>query len=118
MKELAREKALSRGWRAGVLGVMAAGFGLMILLNLFPAGVVQLYDVVQNGYAHARSLDFAMHGFFHKSEWVRVIGDMTFIRAGTLPVLLGTILSVKAILTGGSSPAVAGQPALETHHAR
>ncbi len=94
------------------------GLGLMILLNLFPAGVFQLYDVVQNGYAHARSLDFTMHGFFHKSEWVRVIGDMTFIFVGTLPVLLGTVLSVKAILTGGSSPAVAGQPALETHHAR
>lgn len=70
------------------------GLGLMILLNLFPAGVVQLYDVVQNGYAHARSTEFTMHGFFHQSEWVRMIGDMMFLLVGAFPIFLGTVLLV------------------------
>ncbi|MCI4398551.1 MAG: nitric-oxide reductase large subunit [Acidobacteria bacterium] len=67
------------------------GLALMIILNLFPAGVVQLYDVVQNGYAHARSLEFTQHGFFHESEWVRIIGDMTFILFGALPFAAGVV---------------------------
>lgn len=67
------------------------GLALMIVLNLFPAGVLQLIDVVQNGYAHARSLEFTMTGFFHTSEWVRLIGDSVFILVGVVPVVIGTI---------------------------
>ena len=75
------------------------GLALMIVLNLFPAGVLQLVDVVQHGYAHARSLEFTMTGFFHSSEWVRLIGDATFILVGVVPVVIGTL---KAALSGGT----------------
>jgi len=52
---------------------------------------VQLLDVVQNGYAHARSPEFTMTGFFHASEWVRIIGDTTFIVLGVIPIFVGTL---------------------------
>lgn len=80
-------------FKAGFWGVNV-GLGLMIVLNLFPAGVAQLYDVVQNGYAHARSLEYTMTGFFHASEWVRIVGDMTFIFLGTVPLVIGVVLAV------------------------
>ena len=31
---------------------------MMVAMNLFPGGVLQVWDVVQNGYWHARSLDY------------------------------------------------------------
>lgn len=31
------------------------GLAMMIVSNLFPGGVLQLYDVLQNGYWHARA---------------------------------------------------------------
>ena len=30
------------------------GLGSLIIFNLFPGGVMQLYDVLKNGYWHAR----------------------------------------------------------------
>jgi nitric oxide reductase subunit B len=66
----------------------------MIILNLLPAGVLQLADVVKNGYGHARSLEFTMTGFFHTSEWVRMVGDLTFILVGVVPLVIGTIRGV------------------------
>ncbi len=83
-------------YKTGFWGVNI-GLGLMIVLNLFPAGVLQLYDVIQHGYAHARSLEFTMHGIFHTSEWIRMAGDMVFLLAGALPILLGTALAVLKI---------------------
>jgi nitric oxide reductase subunit B len=82
-----------RFFRAGFWG-LNIGLGLMIVLNLFPAGVLQLYDVIQNGYAHARSLDFTMTGWFHRSEWIRIIGDMVFLFFGAVPVAIGATLAV------------------------
>ena len=38
------------------------GMGLMVILDLFPAGVLQLWDAMQNGYWHARELTYLMSG--------------------------------------------------------
>jgi nitric oxide reductase subunit B len=87
---------VERYFKTGFWGVNV-GLALMVVLNLFPAGVVQLADVVQNGYAHARSVEFTMTGFFHASEWVRMIGDLTFILVGVVPILIGTLKAVLLI---------------------
>jgi len=79
--------------RVGFWGVNV-GLALMIVLNLFPAGIAQLYDVFTHGYAHARSLEYTMTGFFHASEWVRIVGDLTFIVFGTVPIVAGVALAV------------------------
>jgi nitric oxide reductase subunit B len=58
----------------------------MILLDLFPAGVLQLQDALANGYWHSRRLGYTMAGAFHALEWIRFAGDMTFLLAGALPI--------------------------------
>lgn len=70
------------------------GLLLMVVLNLFPAGVMQLYAVMQHGYAYARSPEFTMQGFYHISEWMRLLGDFTFLLAGAIPFAVGTLLAM------------------------
>jgi nitric oxide reductase subunit B len=78
--------------RLGYWG-LNAGLALMILLDLFPAGVLQLRDVIANGYWHARRLDYAMGGAFHALEWVRVAGDTVFLACGMLPMAVAALRS-------------------------
>ncbi|MGC8762702.1 MAG: cbb3-type cytochrome c oxidase subunit I [Acidobacteriota bacterium] len=85
-----------RFFRTGFWG-LNAGLFLMIVLNLFPAGVLQLYDVVKNGYAHARSLEFTMTGLYHTTEWIRLLGDGTLLAAGAVPFFLGVVFAVTGI---------------------
>ena len=76
--------------RVGYWG-LNAGLALMIVLDLFPAGVLQLWDVISNGYWHARRLDYSMSGTFHALEWIRVAGDTVFIVLGAVPIAVGTL---------------------------
>ena len=76
--------------RVGYWG-LNAGLALMVVLDLFPGGVLQLWDVITNGYWHARRLEYLMSGTFHTLEWVRVVGDMVFIVLGALPIALATL---------------------------
>jgi nitric oxide reductase subunit B len=68
------------------------GLAAMIVLDLFPAGVLQLWDVLQNGYWHARRLTFLMGGTFHKLEWARVAADGAFLLVGVVPLVLAVAL--------------------------
>ena len=67
------------------------GLVWMVFANLFPLGIMQLADVVTNGYWHARSLEFfEKHTYL---EWLRLPGDMIFI-VGVVPLLW---LTAKAV---------------------
>ncbi len=66
----------------------------MIVLDLFPGGVIQLWDVIENGYWHARRLSFLMGGLFHTLEWIRIVADMTFLLVGAVPLSLAILLLV------------------------
>ncbi|MGA9627429.1 MAG: nitric-oxide reductase large subunit [Bryobacteraceae bacterium] len=79
--------------RVGFWGVNV-GLALMIVLDLFPAGVIQLWDSIANGYWHARRLTFLTGGAYHKLEWLRMVGDVVFLFAGALPITLGALRSV------------------------
>ena len=71
--------------RVGFWG-LNIGLGLMILLDLFPAGVIQLWDSISQGYWHSRRLAFLMTGTFHTLEWLRIVADLTFLLLGALPL--------------------------------
>jgi len=67
------------------------GLGLMMLLDLFPAGALQFYDAISNGYWHARRLAFTMTGTFHTLEWIRVVGDLVFLLGGVVPLVFASL---------------------------
>ncbi len=82
----------ARWVRIGFWGVNG-GLALMVVLDLFPAGVLQLRDVLANGYWHARRLTFALGGTYHRLEWARIVGDVTFLALGALPIAIAALRS-------------------------
>ena len=83
--------ARSEPWiRTGFWGVNV-GLALMVLLDLFPAGVLQLWDVLAHGYWHARRLSFLLSGAFHTLEWCRIAADLTFLLVGVVPLFLAVM---------------------------
>jgi nitric oxide reductase subunit B len=67
------------------------GLGMMVFFSLFPSGVLQVWDVVQHGYWHARSLDYIGSGRAHLIEWLRLPGDLVFIVFGAIPLVIASI---------------------------
>jgi nitric oxide reductase subunit B len=59
----------------------------MIVFNLFPGGVMQLYDVLQNGYWHARGHEYLGTSLAQIVEWARLPGDLVFILGGVVPLV-------------------------------
>ena len=72
------------------------GLALMVAGNLFPAGVLQMYDVLTNGYWHARSPEYLNRNFVEFLEWCRLPGDLVFIFLGVVPLLAATSLTYLA----------------------
>jgi nitric oxide reductase subunit B len=64
------------------------GLALMVVLNLFPAGVLQLWDVLTNGYWHARGPEFLNLRMTRMLEWFRMPADLIFIVFGVAPLLV------------------------------
>ena len=67
------------------------GLGLMIVLSLFPTGVLQLWDVIENGYWHGRSPAFLDQPIMGYLEWARLPADAIFIVFGVVPLVIATI---------------------------
>lgn len=68
------------------------GLALMVITSLFPGGVLQLIDAVNNGYWHARSPEFLNDRMMKTLEWVRLPGDTVFGIIGGVPLALATFL--------------------------
>ncbi len=79
--------------RTGFWG-LNVGLALMMLTDLFPGGIIQLVDVLDNGYWHARRLTFLMAGTFHTLEWVRILADSVFLVFGVAPMLIAALRSL------------------------
>jgi nitric oxide reductase subunit B len=78
--------------RLGFWGVNG-GLAGMILLDLLPAGILQLWDSVANGYWHARRQSYLMTGPYHALEWLRLLADITFLLFGVLPLLWAAMIA-------------------------
>jgi len=79
--------------RLGFWG-LNVGLALMVVTDLFPGGVLQLWDSLSNGYWHARRLEFVLSGTFHSLEWVRIFGDSVFLTLGVAPILIAAVRSL------------------------
>jgi nitric oxide reductase subunit B len=77
---------------------------LMILGHLFPLGVLQLGDVVTNGYWHARSEWFRNYPWL---SWARMPGDLIFL-CGSAPLVW---LTLKVALRTRKTPPPVEYPA-------
>jgi nitric oxide reductase subunit B len=73
------------------------GLALMVVGNLFPGGVLQLYDVLTNGYWHARSLAYLGRNFVRLIEWCRMPGDLVFIFLGVVPMVIAAALTYRSL---------------------
>lgn len=67
------------------------GLLLMVVLSLFPAGVLQLADVLEHGYWHARSLAYTGGSLARLLEWCRLPGDLVFIVFGVVPIAVAAL---------------------------
>lgn len=67
------------------------GLAMMVGLSLFPGGVLQVWDVLQNGYWHARSLAFIGTERAHFIEWMRMPGDVVLIVFGAVPLVIASL---------------------------
>ena len=63
------------------------GLMLMVLLDLFPAGIIQFQAVVDHGLWYARSGDFIDREIFQTLTWLRIIGGAVFTLGGVLPLV-------------------------------
>jgi nitric oxide reductase subunit B len=80
------------------------GLASMITFNLFPGGVMQLYDVLQNGYWHARGHEYLGTTLVRLVEWARLPGDIVFIFVGVAPLLWITTNSYLSMRRAADSP--------------
>jgi nitric oxide reductase subunit B len=71
------------------------GLAWMSFATLFPLGIRQIYESVNNGYFHARSLDYLSTNTNTVIEWLRLPGDAYFIVVGVLPLLYLTYIGVR-----------------------
>jgi nitric oxide reductase subunit B len=67
------------------------GLGLMVVLSLFPSGIMQVVDVMQHGYWHARSFDYLNSDRARFIEWMRMPGDVVFILFGAIPLVIASV---------------------------
>jgi nitric oxide reductase subunit B len=65
------------------------GLAMMVMLSLLPNGLLQLWDVIENGYWHARSVAHTGSPLPKFFEWMRTPGDLVFIFAGVVPLVWG-----------------------------
>jgi nitric oxide reductase subunit B len=81
------------------------GLALMVVTNLFPGGVYQLLDVLNNGYWHARSPEFLNDALMRTIEWARLPADLIFSVLGVIPALIAAGLTYRYVRTSAGSQA-------------
>jgi nitric oxide reductase subunit B len=69
------------------------GLALMVITNLFPEGILQVWDVLQNGYWHARSLEFIGSDRIRTLEWVSMPSHLVLIIIGVVPMVIASGLT-------------------------
>ena len=100
-----RHVIIARRWNVRLLRstfwAINVGLLLMVVMDTFPAGVLQFKSVVENGYWVARSQEFILGSTFQVLTWMRAVGGVLFF-AGVIPLLyfmISRLNSLKAAAT-------------------
>lgn len=73
-----------------------SGLMLMVLLDLFPVGVIQFQATLDHGLWFARSLAFVGSETFQRLTWLRAIGGYVFTFGGVVPLFWFVFTSWRA----------------------
>ena len=79
------------------------GLAGMVVLNLFPSGVLQLLDATRHGYWHARSAAFSNQPLIVAMEWARMSADLVFIVFGVVPLVIVTLRTYRHARVGNAA---------------
>jgi len=82
---------------------MNIGLALMLITNLFPEGILQVWDVLQNGYWHARSLEFIGTDRIRMLEWISMPSHLVLIILGVVPMVIASGLTYLKVRQTGKS---------------
>lgn len=72
-----------------------AGLFLMVILDLFPAGLHQLEAVLDQGLWYARSSEFIDSAPFQRLTWMRIFGGAIFTLGGLIPLTVFIVRRMK-----------------------
>ncbi len=88
-------------WSDKLIGIsfwsLNIGLMLMLVLNIFPAGVLQMAASYSHGFWYARSFEFTHSSTYQTLTWLRVIGDGVFIIGGILPLVYQILKGIVAL---------------------
>lgn len=76
------------------------GLVLMVLLDLFPVGVMQLSAVMANGLWFGRSQAFQISSAFQALTWMRIIGGAIFFLGGVVPLTCFVVGNIRYLYNG------------------
>ena len=100
-----RHVITARRWNVRLLRstfwAINVGLLLMVVMDTFPAGVLQFKSVVENGYWVARSQEFILGGAFQVLTWMRSVGGVLFF-AGVIPLLYFMITRLNSLKTAAT----------------
>lgn len=80
------------------------GLLLMLLLDTFPAGVMQLNEVLQGGLWQARCESFIQSGNFQTLTWMRAVGGAIFVLGGVTPLAWFAASRMRSLKSAASPP--------------
>lgn len=93
-------------WRPRVIKTVFwsinVGLLLMVLLDLFPAGIYQFKTVTEQGLWYARSSSFIESNGFQTLTWLRIIGGSLFTLGGVIPLVWFITSRRKGLKEGNS----------------
>ncbi|WAZ25531.1 cbb3-type cytochrome c oxidase subunit I [Streptomyces cinnabarinus] len=95
LRYLIPENRWSDRWPRLAFWSLNLGLAWMSFATLLPSGALQLYKVVESGYADARSLGYLQGDTNVFLEWLRLPGDVVFLVGGVLPLLWMCWLGVR-----------------------
>ncbi len=103
----------SGGLLRSVFWSINLGLMLMLLLDTLPVGFVQLAQVLEGGYASARSPEFIGGETFQTLTWMRAVGGWIFTFGGVVPLVLFLLTRWRGLKPAAPdrAPPDAGPPA-------
>lgn len=73
------------------------GLFLMCLMDLFPAGIHQLNEIMNHGFWFARNEAFIQSSTFQTMTWARMLGGLIFVFGGLLPITIFMLTRAKKL---------------------